>query len=72
MRDSVKRWLKEARRRARAAPRAALPAILPLALVEPYLAALERLGPNLVRQTADISPLTRVWQLWRASVLGRI
>ncbi|MEE8253891.1 MAG: squalene/phytoene synthase family protein [Hyphomicrobium sp.] len=72
MRDSVKRWLKEVRRRARAAPRAALPAILPLALVEPYLAALERLGPNLVRQTADISPLTRVWQLWRASVLGRI
>lgn len=72
MRDSTIRWLEEARRRARAAPRAALPAILPLALVEPYLRALERQGPNSVRQTADISSLMRVWQLWRASVLGRI
>jgi phytoene synthase len=73
MRDSVKRWLEEARRCVRAAPQAALPAILPLALVEPYLGALERQGPNLlVRETADILPLTRVWQLWRASVLGRI
>lgn len=72
MRDSIIRWLDEARRRARAAPRAALPAILPLALVEPYLRALERQGPNSVREMTDISPLMRVWQLWRASVFGRI
>lgn len=72
MRDSTIRWLEEARRRAREAPPAALPAILPLALVEPYLKALERQGPNSVRQTADILPLRRVWQLWRASVFGRI
>jgi len=72
MRDSVKKWLEKARQLARTAPPAVLPAILPLALVEPYLAALERQGPNMVRQTADISPLTRVWRLWRANTLGRI
>ncbi len=65
-------WLKEARLRAGTAPRAVIPAILPVALVEPYLAALERPGPGLARQTTDISPLTRVWRLWRASVLGRV
>jgi 15-cis-phytoene synthase len=65
-------WLKEVRLRAAAAPRAVIPAILPVALVEPYLAALERPGPGLFRRTADISPLTRVWRLWRAGVLGRV
>ncbi len=70
--DAAKTWLKEARLRATVAPAAVLPAILPLALVEPYLAALERLGPNIARERADISPLTRVWRLWRASALGRV
>jgi phytoene synthase len=65
-------WLTEARRRAASAPGAINAAILPVALVEPYLAALEGLGPDLARATADISPLTRVWRLWRASLLGRI
>lgn len=71
MRNSVIRWLTAARRLSRTAPKAVLPAILPLALVEPYLAALERYGPN-VRQPADILPLTRVWRLWWARALGRI
>jgi phytoene synthase len=70
--DSARNWLEEARLRATVAPAAVLPAILPLALVEPYLAALERLGPNIARERADISPLTRVWRLWRASALGRV
>jgi phytoene synthase len=70
--DAARAWLKEARLRAAVAPAAVLPAILPLALVEPYLAALERLGPNIARERADISPLTRVWRLWRASALGRV
>jgi phytoene synthase len=69
---AARSWLKEARLRATVAPAAVLPAILPLALVEPYLAALERLGPNIARERADISPLTRVWRLWRASALGRV
>ena len=71
MRNSVIRWLTAARRLSRTAPKAVLPAILPLALVEPYLAALERYGPN-VRQPADILPLTRVCRLWWAKAVGRI
>jgi phytoene synthase len=70
--DGARAWLAEARRLAPAAPRGVLPAILPLALVEPYLAALERLGPGIARDRADISPLTRVWRLWRASARGRV
>lgn len=69
---AARSWLKEARLRAHDAPRSARPAVLPLALVEPYLAALERLGPDIARQRADISPLTRVWRLWLASALRRV
>ena len=72
MRDTITSWLKEARRYLPTVPRAVLPAILPLALVEPYLAVLERQAWNSGRRMADISPLRRVWQLWRASVRGRI
>lgn len=46
-------------------------AILPVALVEPYLAALERLGPRAVTEQAVISPLTRVWRIYRASAGDR-
>ena len=65
-------WLEEARQRASAAPATIRPALLPLALVEPYLAALERLGPNVAGQRAEISPLTRVWRLYKASALARV
>jgi phytoene synthase len=40
--------------------------LLPLALVEPYLRALERRGRDLLRDPTDILPLRRVWQLWWA------
>jgi len=70
--EGAHRWLKEARSLAPAAPAALLPAILPLALVEPYLTALEGLGPDITSERADISPLTRVWRLWWASVRGRV
>lgn len=69
---AARTWLQEARSRAADAPPELLPALLPLALVEPYLAALQGLGPDIVRQEADIFPLTRVWRLWRASILGRV
>ncbi len=68
---SARSWLQQARRDARLAP-TAMPAVLPVALVEPYLTALERLGPEIVRERADISPLARVWRLWWASVRGTI
>jgi phytoene synthase len=52
-------------------PLAAWPAFLPLALVDPYLSALQRVDP--LRQVADINPLTRLWRLatWRASYRAR-
>ncbi len=65
-------WLAEARRLAAAAPPAVLPAILPVALVEPYLAALEGAGPEITGERADISPLTRVWRLWWAKARRHI
>jgi phytoene synthase len=70
--EDARSWLAEARRLVPLASPALLPAILPVALVEPYLAALQRLGPDGARQGADISPLTRVWRLWWASARGRI
>jgi 15-cis-phytoene synthase len=47
-------------------------ALLPLALVEPYLHALERDDHDLSRHIGDIAPLSRVWRLWRARMTGRI
>jgi phytoene synthase len=64
--------LAEARRLALAAPATIRPALLPLALVEPYLAALEGVGSNVADARAEISPLSRVWRLYKASALGRL
>jgi phytoene synthase len=41
-------------------------AILPLALVEPYLRALQKPGRDGLRQPAEISPLLRASRLWLA------
>jgi len=65
-------WLAEARRLLPSAPAPLLPAVLPLALVEPYLAALEGAGPAVTGETADISLTTRVWRLWWAKKRRRI
>jgi phytoene synthase len=70
--SEAKGWLDRVRQHAAAAPDGLLPAILPVALVEPYLTALERLGPNIARAKAEISPLTRVWRLWQLSARGRV
>ena len=64
--------LAQARQLATAAPATMLYAILPVALLEPYLAALEELGPHVADERADISALTRAWQLLKASALGRV
>jgi phytoene synthase len=48
-----------------------VPALLPLALIEPYLQALESPGHDPLSELADISPLARVWRLWRARQRGR-
>lgn len=51
---------------------APLPAFLPLALVSPYLRALERLGHKVLTETADISPLGRLGRLTWAAWRGRV
>lgn len=65
-------WLAEMRGRLATSPPALLPAVLPVALVEPYLKVFEGLGTGIARQPAEISPLTRVWRLWLASLRGRV
>ncbi len=64
--------LARARQLATGAPATILPVILPLALLEPYLAALEDLGSHVADRRADISALTRVWRLLKARALGRV
>ena len=46
--------------------------LLPVALVEPYLRALERPGYDAAHEIGDVSPLTRVWRLGTAHVRGRL
>lgn len=46
-------------------------AVLPAALVEPYLKVLEK-QDDWLRETADIAPLSRVWRLWWAKQSARI
>lgn len=53
-------------------PKAARPAFLLLALVEPYLAALARPDHDPLRQVADIGPLRRLWYLTRAAAMGKV
>jgi phytoene synthase len=63
--------LSEVRMLIKPASAAVIPAILPVALVEPYLAALE--GQHDEAATpAGISQLARVWTLWKASVRQRV
>lgn len=69
---AARSWLGKARMQIDGADRRVIAAVLTLALVEPYLGALQDLGPDIVRRRADMSPLARVWRLWRASVLGRV
>ena len=55
--------------RATIAP-AARPAFLPVALVEPYLAAMERPGYDPLNTVIEIPRWRRLWTLWRASRRG--
>ena len=67
LRETARRALRSARQHVGELPPAARPAFLPLALVDPYLSALQKVQP--LRQVADINPLTRLWRLgtWRLS-----
>ncbi|HEY7552799.1 MAG TPA: squalene/phytoene synthase family protein [Hyphomicrobiaceae bacterium] len=63
--------LAEARGLARALPRPARTAFLPLALVGSYVRVLERQGSEALRAAPEIVPLTRVWKVGMAHLLGR-
>ncbi len=52
--------------RATIAP-AARPAFLPMALVEPYLAAMERPGYDPLNTSIEITRWRKIWRLWRAA-----
>jgi phytoene synthase len=53
-------------------PRSLRVAFLPLALVEPYLRALERQRGNPLRQETGIAPITRLAKIAVGHWLGRI
>jgi len=75
MRDlhaEVLRNLEAARQHVANLPRMTRVAFLPLALVEPYLRALEKPGQNPLRDLAEIAPLQRIWRIGRAHWLGRM
>lgn len=77
---AVVAYISSTARRALAAARAqwprlpprVIPAFLPLALVEPYLRALERHGHDVLHQPGEIAPLRRVARLWLAHVTRKI
>lgn len=66
-----RRHLTEARQLSRSFNRVHHVAFLPLAVVEPYLRALERGKRDPLREPLDIAPLRRVWALWRSYLTGR-
>jgi phytoene synthase len=67
LRETARTALKSARQHLAELPSAARPAFLPLALVVPYLSALQKVDP--LQQVATINPLYRLWRLgtWRSS-----
>jgi 15-cis-phytoene synthase len=68
----VLRNLEAARQHVANLPRPLKVAFLPLALVRPYLRALERPGRDPLREVPEIAPLGRVWAIARARWLGRM
>lgn len=67
----ARRHLAEARRLSAGMSRAQRDALLPLAVVEPYLCAFERGRRDPLREPLDIAPLSRVWALWLSHLRGR-
>jgi phytoene synthase len=72
LRDEVRRSLVTSRQHVANLPREARAAFLPLALVRSYLRALERPGRDVLRESVEIAPLTRVLRIAAAHWSGRI
>lgn len=67
LRDLARSHLAQARRRLPLAPAAVRPAYLPLALVGPYLARMDRRDYQPFRTAVDLPDWKRIWILWRAA-----
>jgi 15-cis-phytoene synthase len=65
MRALASERLLEARQHRRDIPAAALPAFLPLALVDDYLAVIERAGLTVLDRVPEVPQWRRQWRLWR-------
>jgi phytoene synthase len=67
LRGKARGALVEARRHVAKLDATAQAAFLPLCLVDPYLASLEKSGRDPLRDIAGINPLTRLWRMarWR-------
>ncbi len=72
LRAQARRHIVTCRQHVMKLPRSARVAFLPLALVEPYLRALERPGRDPLREGAELAPLTRIWRIAAAHWLGRL
>lgn len=72
LRGEARASLVAARQHVAQLPKGMRPAFLPLALVEPYLAALERQRGYPLRQEAGIAPITRIAKIAIGHWLGRI
>jgi phytoene synthase len=70
--DEARRSLVTSRQHVANLPRGARAAFLPLALVRSYLRALERPGRDVLRESVEIAPLTRVLRIATAHWSGRI
>jgi 15-cis-phytoene synthase len=57
--------LREAREKAWLVPRPALPAFLPVSLIDAYLVRLARLGPKALHRVAEVPQIQRQWRLFR-------
>lgn len=67
----ARRALAEVRKLETQLTRAQHDALLPLAVVEPYLQALRRERSDPLREPLEIAPLRRVWALWWSHLSGR-
>ena len=68
MRQLTRRHLLEARERSGSVPGQALPAFLPVTLVDLYLKKLDKIGEAAVKTVADVQQFRRQWRLLMAAV----
>jgi 15-cis-phytoene synthase len=69
---AARRHLAHVRAAYSAQPTAIKTALLPLALVEPYLRALSHASHDSARDLADITPLTRAWCIGKSHMRARL